>query len=468
MSPYLARKSAGREGASSAASDPLRVLLVDDDTLQARLLKAHVDRPGRLHAVVVGSAQEALEAFAAGGIDAVVSDVLMPGTDGIELVRRIRALDAHIPLILASNSATLERAVEGMRAGATDFVQKPVNATLLAALLQRAVEERPLRARLEAARPSPGEPETGRYLAGDHPSLDAVREFAAQVAQNPLGRALILGESGTGKSVLARAIHELSATPGSFVQINCAALPAQLLESELFGHEAGAFTDARTLKRGLAEVADRGTLFLDEIDALPLELQAKLLVFLETREVRRIGSLRAVPVRTRVITATGADLRRLARERAFRPDLLYRLDVASVEMPPLRSMPGVIPQLVRRFLHELAEEYGHVPPELDEGCLEALARYPWPGNARELRNAVDRALMSHRTGRLRVSAPAAEAGAGPLPGGLALEPGLTLEEVERRYLEATLRQGSGDFATLAARLGISRKTLWDKRRRYGL
>ncbi|HEX2211162.1 MAG TPA: sigma 54-interacting transcriptional regulator, partial [Longimicrobium sp.] len=265
-----------------------------------------------------------------------------------------------------------------------------------------------------------------------------------------------------------RAIHELSGATGRFVALNCAAVPAQLLESELFGHEKGAFTDAREMKRGLIEAADRGTFFLDEIDTLPLELQAKLLVFLETREVRRLGGVEPVAVRTRVVAATGADLRAQARQGTFRRDLLYRLDVASIEMPPLRSMPEVIPELAHAFLRDLCAELGRPVPDLDAASLRRLAGYAWPGNARELRNAIERALIFHRGGALEVPLPQEPQESASGPGFVSLPAGLTLEEVERRYLEATLAASSAGQGEHAARLGISRKTLWDKRRRYGV
>jgi len=450
------------------AGHPIRLLVVDDDLLHARLLKANLDRPGRVRCEVVPSAEAALARLAGGAVDALVSDVVMPGMDGIDLVRRVRELDATLPVILVSAEATLPRAVQGMRAGATDFLQKPLNVSALLGLVERLVEERPAPGAVGAgpARPGPG---AERWLAGSDERLERVRAFAEQVARTPYGRALITGESGTGKSVLARAIHELSGGPGSFVHLNCAALPAQLLEAELFGYEKGAFTDAKSLKRGLAEMAEHGTLFLEEIDSLPLELQAKLLVFLESREIRRVGGVHPVPVRTRVVAATSADLWALAGERRFRQDLLYRLDVAAVEMPPLRRMPGVVAELTGRFLAELCGELGRPAPPLDAASLPPLQAYAWPGNARELRNAVERALMFHQGGPLQVRPPAAGHAVPTDPAdGFAIEMGATLEEVERRYIAATLESSPAEFSTVADGLGISRKTLWEKRKRYGL
>jgi two-component system, NtrC family, response regulator AtoC len=456
-----------RPAASPSPPPELTLLLVDDDLLHARLLRANLSRPSRVRVEVVGSAPEALDRIAAGGVDAVVTDLVMPGMDGIELVRRIRAAGSHIPVMLVSAAATLERGVEAMRAGATDFVAKPVNVTTLLARIE---------AEAGAGR-EPGAAGTAgstagpeRWIFGSHPRLQAVRDFAEQVSRTPYARVLVTGESGTGKSLLARAIHQLSGAAGAFVEVNCAALPPQLLEAELFGYEKGAFTDAKEQKRGLVEAAEGGTLFLDEIDTLPLEVQSKLLVFLETREIRRVGGVRPIPVRTRVVTATAADLHRLAREGRFRRDLLYRLDVAAVEMPPLRAVTGVIPDLVARFVAELCAELDRPVPELDPEALAAAALHAWPGNARELRNAVERALIFHRGGALEVRPPPRDTAADHEGHGatLAIPLGASLEEVERRYLAAVLEAFPAALATVAERLGISRKTLWEKRRRYGL
>jgi len=448
------------------APGALRLLLVEDDQLQARLLRANLEHPGRLEIELAHSGEQALERLTRPGIDAVLTDLYMPGLDGLELLRRIRESDPALPVVMVSGNATLDRAVEGIRAGATDFLQKPLNAGALLALVERAVAERPVREEIASRRErAPGGEE---LLVGTHPRLEAVREFARVVARAPTARVLITGESGTGKSLLARAVHELSGAVGRFVQVNCAAIPAQLLESELFGHEKGAFTDARALKRGLIELADRGTLLLDEIDCLPLELQPKLLLFLETREVRRVGGGHTIPVSTRVVVATNGDLRAKAREGAFRRDLLYRLDVASIEMPSLREMPAVLVQLTERFTGELSTELGRPVPALNLAELGPLLEYPWPGNVRELRNAVERALLFHREGALVVSPPAEPGEAFPESHRVSIDLGRTLEEVESAYLEATLAASQGDLARVAHGLGISRKTLWEKRRRLGL
>ena len=456
---------------TGARSDALRLLLVDDDDLSVRLLAANLSRPGRWEVDTAASGEAALRRLAQGGIDAVVTDMIMPAMDGIELTRRIRAHDPSLPVVVLTANASIERAVEAVHAGASDFLQKPPNVKALLALIERAVGERPVREALAARAARRDSEGVESYLRGTHPRIAAIRGFAQQVASVADARVLITGETGTGKSLLAHAIHELSGSTGRFVEVNCAALPPQLLESELFGHEPGAFTDARTLKRGLVELADRGTLFLDEIGTMPLELQAKLLLFIERREIRRVGGSETVPVRCRLITATHENLRQRVRDRTFRQDLLFRLDVASVEMPPLREMPALIPELARLFVQELSAELPRPVPDVDEAALAALTRYAWPGNVRELRNAIERALIFHGSGPLAPVPPNAGSGADTLSGddGVLIPFGVDFEEVERRYLAAMLeRVQEGELGELAARLGVSRKTLWEKRRRHQL
>jgi two-component system response regulator AtoC len=456
---------------SAAARAPLTLLVADDDLLLARLMKANLDLPGHTKTEIAGSGEEALARLARGGVDALITDLAMPGIDGLELVRRVRETDRSLPIIIITAHATVERAVEGIRAGATDFLQKPVNVDALLTLVARAVSERPVREELSARYDRRAAATADVYVFGDHPALDEVRRFAQRIARVPLARVLITGESGTGKSMLARAIHELSGDSGRFVEVNCAALPASLLETELFGHERGAFTDAKALKRGLVEMADRGTIFLDEIGAMSLELQAKLLLFLEAREIRRVGGVHAIPIRARVITATNEDLRERVRARQFRQDLLYRLDVASITMPPLRAMPSVIPQLAERFMRDLCGEFGRPVPPTSIGSFARLTEHSWPGNARELRNAVERALIFHQDQSFEVAPPMEEPErtvAALTTDHVTFEQGLTLDEVERRYITAALSEARAELGELARRLGISRKTLWEKRRRYGL
>lgn len=455
---------------------PLRLLVVDDDEIQRKLLKANLARVD-LEIELANSAEEALSSIFRRAPDAVLSDVSMPGKSGIDLVREVRVFDKTLPIMLMTIGSTVDLAIEGIRAGATEFLQKPVNVQALWALMERALRERPLREALEQRPPSASE-----LFTGTHPRLDEMRRFAEHVARLPNARVLITGESGTGKSLLARAIHDLSGTPGRFMEVNCAALPANLLETELFGYEKGAFTDARTTKRGLIELADRGTLFLDEIATLPLELQAKLLTFLDGRPFRRVGGTEDLKVSTRIVAATNEDLQMRIREQTFREDLFFRLNIASVKVPALRDMPEIIPELAERFVGDISESFTRPPPALDPTCFRLLSSYEWRGNVRELRNTIERALIFHGSGPLHLRPPGDQAGpvdpvargdqGAPDAGnsaGVILPPGLTLEEVERRYLAATLSDMEGtSLVQIAEQLDISRKTLWEKRRRYDL
>jgi two-component system, NtrC family, response regulator AtoC len=450
---------------------PLQLLLVDDDPVSTEVLRARLEASGTVEVRQVESGQEALHWLSRGSWDAVVSDVMMPEMDGIQLVGKIRAYDPSLPVFLITGRATVRRAVEGIRAGATDFLPKPVDVDALLALLERAVAERPVREELSHRVLRREGAALEDYLVASHPRLKEVGRNVERIARLPRARVLLTGESGTGKSVLARAIHDLSGASGRIITVNCAALPAHLLESELFGHEKGAFTDAQSLKRGLIELARHGTVFLDEIGAMPLELQGKLLLFLEDRQIRRVGGTDSIPVEAHVIAATNEDLQARVADRTFRADLLYRLDVASIHMPPLREMPSVIPELAGHFARELAAESRLPLPDLDEESFRRLEAYPWPGNARELRNAVERALIYHESGPLRVSPPAEATSIWPEAegSGLVLPLDLPLKEVERRYLEAQLEaREEMDLQEVASALGISRKTLWEKRKRFRL
>lgn len=452
------------------ARTQLHLLLVEDDLLEARLLKANLEQRARNRIDIVLSAEEAIERLGRQPCDAVVTDLMLPGMDGIELVRRIRQFDPSLPVVLVTAHGSVERAVDGIRSGASEFLTKPVNVGALLALVERGVAERAVREEVSARRAEHDAMPALDRIVGDHPLLRQVREFAAQLARTSNARILITGESGTGKSLLARIIHDASGAPGRFVEVNCAALPPSLLESELFGHEKGAFTDARELKRGLIELAHNGTLLLDEIGSLPSELQGKLLLFLENQDIRRVGGVDPIAISARVIAASNEDLRQRVREKSFRLDLFYRLDVASVHLPPLREVPTVIPALVELFVRQLAEQLRRPVPPVDEALFSELQAYPWPGNGRELRNAIERSLIFHRDGPLCIRPPAGDdSAAGGNGGGITLEEGLSLEEVERRYIEAALhRHGKQDLEQIAAELGIARKTLWEKRRRYGL
>ena len=452
----------------SPLSHPI-VFIIDDDPDQVALLTAQVERVRLFVTKGFTSAAKALEHIATEPPDAVVCDLVMPEIDGIEFTRRLRTNHASLPVIIATASGAAGDAERAFAAGATDFVSKPVEPASLIARLRKCLDDVPAHEILSSAVRKQFDP---HGIIGAHPLIREVRRFVEGVAEVPNVSALLLGESGTGKNLVARAVHAAGARSNvRFVEVNCAALPANLLEAELFGYEKGAFTDARQTKRGLVEEAHDGTLFLDEIGSMPLELQAKLLTFLESRSFRRIGSTREMHANLRIIAATNADLASEARRGAFREDLFYRLNVASIVLPPLRSIRSDIPELARHFVQRAAEYFRRPVPELDQGSVERLQRHDWPGNARELRNIIERALIFSRQPVLRIqelgpTRPSANGADGA--GMIGIPHGLTLDDVERLYIRATLDELGGNVQAAAERLGVSRKVLWARRKRLGL
>ena len=441
------------------------VYIVADDPSQVALITAQLERGRRFVTKGFTGAARALEEVRADPPDAVVADLT---EDGVGFTRRLRELNRTLPLIIVAARGNEGEAEAALEVGATDFVTRPVEGKVLETRLRRALDLVPAQELLSSV----AQVKFDRHgIVGTHPLVQEVREFVDQVASVTGVTALLLGESGTGKNMVARAVHGASQQASQrFVEVNCAAIPATLLEAELFGYEKGAFTDARQAKKGLVEVADGGTLFLDEIGSMPLELQAKLLSFLEGRSFRRIGSTREQPVAVRVIAATNADLAGEVSRGSFREDLYYRLNVASQVLPPLRAIKSDIPAIARHFVKRAAEYFARPVPELDAEGIDRLKRYDWPGNARELRNVIERSMIFSRDPVLRVaelsgpSAPAASA----QPDAVPIPRGLTLEEVERMYIEVTLKEVGGSINVAAERLGISRKVLWQRRKRHGM
>jgi len=446
------------------------ILLVDDDADQIALLTAILERDRAYRTVSAGASQQGLELARREAPDLAILDVSMPEMDGIQLTRILRQEFPDMPVVILTGMEGAATAEAAFEAGATDFVTKPVEPRILVTRIHRALEDAPAREILrEATR--------DRFdvsILGEHPRVQQLRDFIENVAAAARVPSLLLGESGTGKNLVARAIHAASeAAPFRFVEVNCAALPAHLLEAELFGYEKGAFTDARQAKQGLAEAAASGTLFLDEIGTLPLELQAKLLTFLESRTFRRVGSTTDRLSDARIVAATNADLHEEVHAGRFREDLYYRLAVAQFVLPPLREIRSDIPLLAEHFVETAAAYFRRPTPTLDPESARRLQEYDWPGNVRELRNAIERALIFSRDPVLRVGPPPGRPGASNAaspwaPDGLALPLGLTLEEVERRYIEATLEACDEQVARAAEQLGVTRKVLWMRRKRLGL
>ena len=445
---------------------PRSILLIDDDPGVLGVLGKFFQRNGwEVHQAASG--EDGVRAFDAQRPDVAVLDLDLPGLSGLDVLDVLKARGATV--VMLTGHAELETAVEAMRAGAETYLTKPVDFAHLQAAAERAAEKAELRRTNEALARSMEERTRADGLGGS----PMMRELARQVellAASAETTVLLLGESGTGKSFIAQMLHSRSPrSRGPFVEINCAGLSATFLDSELFGHERGAFTDAREMKRGLFEVADRGTLFLDEIGDLAPELQPKLLKVLETRTFRRLGGTREMQVDVRLVAATNRDLQAEVRAGRFREDLFYRLSVFPLTVPPLRerSQEDVL-ALAHRFLGDLAR--GRRAPELSAKAAELLAGYAWPGNVRELRNALERALVlagsadsiepDHLPATLRgPGAPRATRDEAVIP---------TLQEVERRHIERALLLLSGNRTAAADKLGISRSTLHTKIQQYGL
>ncbi len=440
-----------------------RILFVDDDPeLLAYLATAVADE---LDAVTHTDPNAALDALASEDFDAVVTDLSMPRMDGLELCRRALALRPDVPVIVLTAHGRVDVAVAAVRAGAYDFVTKPPSLDVLSVVLQRAVERRRLQAELVRLRHE-GATRLPR-MVGDSRAMREVAELVRRVAKTD-STVLVTGESGTGKELVARALHETSGRPGRFVAVNCAAMPEHLLESELFGHVRGAFTDARNAREGLFVEAHRGTLFLDEIGELPLAIQPKLLRVLQERAVRPVGGSSEVPVDVRIVAATNRDLEEEVEAKRFRSDLYFRIQVVELPLPPLRMRGNDVLALATHFLRAHAARTEKGVPTLAPEAAARLLAHGWPGNVRELQNVIERAVALCR---------GTEIGPDDLPERLRAAPPLgttesfvptvsealpTLEEVERRYVDHVLATYGGNKAVAARVLGIGRKTLYRK------
>ncbi len=469
-----------------------RVLLIDDDASGRTALRRALQKQG-CEVDAHDAGPPALARLEAGEeYDLVITDLKMPEMDGLEVLRRVKALSPELPVILITAFGTIETAVEAMGLGARDYLTKPLSLPEIHAKVEKALEgsrlARENRQLADENRRLRRQVETGRGLdaiIGGSPALEEIRQKIRQLAPTP-SSVLIIGESGTGKELIARAVHDESRrAQRPFLPINCAAIPKDILESELFGHERGAFTGATSRKPGKFELASGGTLFLDEIGELPLEMQAKLLRVLEEKAFMRVGGVDTVEVDVRIVAATNADLERRVKEEAFRADLYYRLKVVTLELPPLRSRPEDIPVLASHFLARLGEEYGRPGLRLAPEALEALSRQRWPGNVRELRNLLESVVVLSQGEVLGLeslpreyggepappappSTPAEAAGAaqGKEAPAVPYEPGLSMAELEKRHILRTLEE-QGQNRTRAARvLGIGRRTLQRKLEEY--
>ena len=445
-----------------------RILIIDDDQSMADALVSALTRRGF---VCEGRAdpRAAVEEANRADFDAVVSDLNMPGISGADVCRQVKAAKPDLPVVLITAFGSLDTAVQAIRAGAYDFVTKPLEPEHLALALDRAVTLHRLRSELSTLRERASAAQPGALL-GESQAMASLRQAVAHLA--PTGAtALILGETGSGKEVVAREMHRLGGrTNGPWVAINCAALPDTLLESELFGHAKGAFTDARSARRGLFAQASGGTLFLDEIGDMPIPLQSKVLRALETRTVRPVGGDAEIEFDSRILAATHQDLALAVAEGRFREDLLYRLDVVRIDVPPLRARGNDVLLLGQRFLQEAAERMKRGVSGISGPAASLLLGYSWPGNVRELRNCIERAVATTRYEQIapgdlpeKVRHPA---GPATLPSPRTEDILLPLDEVERQHIYRVLAAVGGNRSAAAEVLCIDRKTLARKLDRW--
>ncbi len=459
----------------------VEVLIVDDEETLLATLSLELGRCGyRCH--VAETAQAALTKLETAEPHVTLVDIRLPDLDGLELIRRMRDLGYDFPIIVMTAYGSVQSAVAAMKAGATDYLQKPVAIDELEVVINRVLQNRRLKERLDVFERERKRLGAERVIIGEHPvwrQAMAVTQKIASVPPDADGRlptVLITGETGTGKDLIAHQLHEMGPhADAPFVQINCTALPASLVEAELFGYEKGAFTDARTGKKGLFEVASQGTVFLDEIGDMPLALQAKLLLVLEQRKFRRLGGTREREVEARTIAATNCDLRQLVADGRFRKDLLFRFESLSIELPPLRSRGDDLPLLAKHFIRRQAQRLHREPPALTVCALAAMCRYSWPGNVRELENVLQRAVLLQegdkitaedlhlRPGELVPETAALSALRFPFG-----HENCTLEAVERLLISQALEHCKGNISEAARLLGFSRGALRHRMERLSL
>jgi DNA-binding NtrC family response regulator len=414
---------------------------------------------------VAGSGEEALKLLAEEDYAVVLTDLRMKGMQGLELLNQIKREYPEVNVVLMTAFGSVDTAVEAMKHGASDYLTKPVKKDELIRVVERVIREAALRREVDRLRREVRKEYSFHQILGKSKTIQAVFDLIRRVADSPTN-VLITGESGTGKELVAKAIHyNSSRKEAPFVPVNCAAIPEQLLESELFGHMRGAFTDAKVDKRGLFEEAQKGTLFLDEISELPLMLQAKLLRAIQEKEIRRVGATKPIAVDVRIIAATNLNLADEVKNKRFREDLYYRLNVIELKLPPLRERREDIPLLVDAFLKKCAEMGGKPVKGISEAALAMLIDYAWPGNVRELENVIERAVTLSRGDKVSPDdLPPAVQGARGDRRVLdeAAEKSLPLHEVEKEYIKKILEKTGGNKYQAAHVLGIDRKTLYRK------
>ncbi|MGH0031058.1 MAG: sigma-54-dependent transcriptional regulator [Myxococcota bacterium] len=444
------------------------VLIVDDDAAMRQMLES-LFQDEAYDVLSASSAEEALAVAGEHEMDAVLTDIKMPGRSGIELLGELRSLRPETPVVLMTAFGSIETAVEGMRAGAFDYVTKPFEPEAVLLTVERAMERRALEQENRRLRRAVDRTSSLGDLIGESAAMREIFALIRRVSHNR-SNVLITGQSGTGKEVVARTLHFHGSRPDQpFIPINCTAIPEGLLESELFGHVRGAFTGAHSSKRGLFEEADGGTLFLDEVGDMGPGLQAKLLRVLQDREIRPVGGNKSVKVDVRIIAATNKDLLKEIEDGTFREDLYYRLNVIPIHIPPLGDRPEDVPALVEAFLKKHSQGEPHV---LTPAAMDHLCSLPWKGNARELENVIERALALSDSREIDLDDLPDRPGAGGAGAGGSADPRdlaplartrMTLQELTDRYIEEVLELTGGNKVKAAGILGIDRKTLYRRR-----
>ena len=452
-----------------------QILIVDDES-GVRSSLGGILRDEGYEVQAVESGEAGLAALEGRRYDLVLLDVWLPGLDGLETLSRLRILDAEVPVIVISGHGNIETAVKAVRMGAQDFVEKPLSLEKTLLVVKNALRAR----RLEVENRSLKEQVEQRFvMVGESPALHRLRAEIAQAAPSN-GRGLIFGENGTGKELVARNIHHQSRrAAGPFVEVNCAAIPEDLIESELFGHTKGSFTGALAARKGKFELADGGTLFLDEVGDMTLKTQAKVLRALQEQKVEPVGGTASVTVDVRVIAATNKQLEDEIRRGTFREDLYFRLNVIPFHVPPLRERRDDIPLLARHFILTLAAEYGRRPKELSPEALDVLRAQSWPGNVRELRNTIERLVIMTPGDRIELGhLPATLLSGNPVQGSAAAAPPEATgdfpslvdarDDFEKRYIWRKYEECGGNMSRTAEALQVERSNLYRKMKGFGL
>ena len=453
-----------------------RILLIDDDASHAEIAGESLERAGH-HVTLAHSGDEGLRKFREGEFDVVLTDLRLPDTDGMQVLKRIKATDADVEVIIITGYGSVEKAVEALHQGAYSFLEKPLNRDALRNTVAKALERRQLSLANQALHRLVNEKFGYEGIVGSSTAMQQVFNRLRQVAPTD-ARALITGENGTGKELVARALHFNSKRrEGPLVAVNCGALSGGVLDSELFGHAKGAFTGAVKDHQGKFEAADGGTLFLDEVGEMPLETQVKLLRVIEAKEVTPVGSNKPRLVDVRIISATNKNLVDLVGSGKFREDLFFRLKVVEIHLPALRERQGDIPLLVQNFINEFAKQYNKQAKGIDHPALNALIAHPWPGNVRELRNTIEEMVVlssgeklttADLPQQLQADLPVRAAQISSGETGAASLVGMTMEQIEREAIRHTLKAMEGNREQTAKALQIGERTLYRKLKEYGL